>query len=63
MSQAGPRIEVYSRDPASRDRWHYQEHGAGAIVALPRLGITLEVDAIYANPLASSAAPAPGLAR
>ena len=52
VSQVAPRVEVYSRDPDHPERWHYQEHGPGATVLLTRLGVTLEVDAIYANPLA-----------
>lgn len=52
VSQVAPRVEVYSRDPAHPERWHYQEHGPGATVHLTRLGVMLEVDAIYANPLA-----------
>jgi len=51
VSQVGRRIEVYSRDPDHPDRWHYQEYGAGASLPLARLGVTLEVDAVYANPL------------
>lgn len=50
VSQAARRVEVYSRDPAHPDRWHYQEHGAGMPLPLPRLGVALEVDAIYSSP-------------
>ncbi len=53
VSQSSRRIEVYSRDPEIADRWHYQEHGKGATLALARLGVTLDVDAIYADPLVS----------
>lgn len=51
VSQNTPRIEVYSRDPEQPDLWHYREHVAGALAHLPSLGVSLEVDAIYASPL------------
>ncbi len=49
VSQRSHRIEVYSRDPAQADLWHYREFGAGAFVQLPALGVQLSVDGVYAN--------------
>lgn len=52
LSQDSRRVEVYSRDEQQSDLWHYREYGTGGRVALPSLGITIDVDDVYANPLA-----------
>jgi Uma2 family endonuclease len=51
VSQRSHRIEVFSRDEAQPDLWHYRDHGKGAQVGLPSLGVSVDVDAIYASPL------------
>ena len=52
VSQTERRIEVYSRDPEQAGLWHYREHGPGGAAGLPSLEIALDVDAVYASPLA-----------
>jgi Uma2 family endonuclease len=50
VSQAEPLIEVYRRN--ERDHWELVEARAGTRIELGSLGVVLDVDAIYANPLA-----------
>lgn len=52
VSQTAARIEVYSRDDTQSALWHYREHGPGARVVMASLGVTIDVDAVYASPLA-----------
>jgi len=52
VSQFTPRLEVYERTATG---WALTEAGAGERVAIPALGVTLDVDAVYANPLEPSA--------
>ena len=49
VSQIEPRIEVYRR--ADAGRWLLSEARAGESAAIEPLGIALDVDAVYANPL------------
>ncbi len=49
VSQAEPRIKVYRRIEAGR--WELTEARAGERAEIVPLGISLDVDAIYANPL------------
>ena len=49
MNQHEPRIEVFHRN--ERGRWELSEAGAGERITLPSLDVTLEVDAVYADPL------------
>lgn len=51
VSQRSHRIEVFTRDEVQADLWHYRDHGAGTKAVLPSLGVSIDVDAIYANPL------------
>jgi Uma2 family endonuclease len=51
VSQRSRRIEVFARDEAQPELWHYRDLGAGASVALPSLGVSVDVDAVYASPL------------
>ena len=51
VSQADPRIELYRRTDAGL--WLLSEARSGEAVEIAPLGITLDVDAIYANPLVS----------
>ena len=53
LAQDEARIEVYRR--IDRDRWELVEARAGARVALASLDLALDVDTVYANPLAASA--------
>lgn len=50
VSQSTPRIEVYSRDEA-QSGWLYRQYGVGEAVQLRSLELSVDVDAIYANPL------------
>ena len=50
VSQSTPRIEVFSRDEA-QSGWLYRQYGAGQTVELRSLETSLDVDAIFANPL------------
>lgn len=50
VGQQEPLVEVYRRN--ERGRWELLEARAGERVDLASLGIQLEVDAIYRNPLA-----------
>jgi Uma2 family endonuclease len=50
VSQSTPRVEVFSRDEA-QSGWLYRQYGAGQTVELRSLEASLDVDAIYANPL------------
>ena len=50
VSQSTARIEVFSRDEA-QSGWLYRQYGAGQTVELRSLETSLDVDAIYANPL------------
>ena len=49
-SQGEPLIEVYRRN--EREHWELMEARAGMSIELASLDVGLEVDAIYANPLA-----------
>ena len=51
VSQSTQRIEVYSRDEA-QSGWLYRQYGPGESAQLPSLELNLELDALYANPLA-----------
>lgn len=51
VSQKNQRIEVFSRDTEQTERWHYRDHGPGAVVKLPSIEGSLELDAIYRSPL------------
>jgi Uma2 family endonuclease len=51
VSQNTPKIEVFSRDHEQPELWHYREYGEGAGARVPSLEVTIEVDAVYANPL------------
>jgi Uma2 family endonuclease len=50
VSQSTARVEVFSRDEA-QSGWLYRQYGAGQTVELRSLEASLDVDAIYANPL------------
>jgi len=50
-AQEEARIEVYRR--TAEDHWELVEARAGGRVALASLGVTLDVDAVYTNPLAA----------
>ncbi|MEW5739453.1 MAG: Uma2 family endonuclease [Myxococcota bacterium] len=50
VSQASRRIEVFSRGEGVS--WLMTPYGAGQRVPIPSLGIELDVDAVYFNPLA-----------
>ena len=50
VSQATPRIEVFSRDEA-QSGWLYRQYGMGQTVQLRSVELSIDVDAIYANPL------------
>lgn len=52
VSQKSARIEVFTRDATDASVWHYRDHGPGARLTLASIGVTLDVDAIYASPLA-----------
>lgn len=52
VSQKHARVEVFTRDATEPDLWHYRDHGPGARVVLESLGVALDLDALYANPLA-----------
>ena len=49
MSQTDPRIEVYRR--ADAGGWLLSEARAGESAAIEPLGIRLDVNAVYVNPL------------
>jgi len=49
VSQAEPRIELYCRTDAGL--WLLSEARAGETIAIAPLAISLDIDAIYANPL------------
>ncbi len=51
VGQSSRRIEVFSRDAGQPELWHYREYGEGAHAGVPSLDATIDVDAIYANPL------------
>lgn len=51
VSQRSRRIEVFSRDAAQPDLWHYRDHGAGTRVSLPSLAVEWSVDRVCENPL------------
>ena len=51
VTQAEPQIEVYQRQGT---RWALTEAHAGDSVTIDALGVTLDVDAVYANPLPES---------
>jgi Uma2 family endonuclease len=51
VTQTDPQIEVYQRQGA---RWALTEAHAGDSVTIDTLGVTLDVDAMYANPLPES---------
>jgi Uma2 family endonuclease len=53
VSQAEPLVEVYRR--AEPGRWELLEGRAGDIIELRSLGISLDVAAVYANPLVGQA--------
>jgi hypothetical protein len=50
VSQSTARVEVFSRDEA-QSGWLYRQYGVGQTVELRSLETSLDVDAIYANPL------------
>lgn len=52
MSQREPRIEMFRRNEAGR--WELYEAGAGQRLELASVGCTLEVDALYRDPLAEA---------
>lgn len=41
------RVELFTRD--AEGGWRLTEHGPGAVVPLPELGLSLDVDALYEN--------------
>ena len=47
VSQSEPRVEIFHRDGTA---WILRSYGAGESFELPSQGVTLEVDAIYADP-------------
>lgn len=49
VSQSEPRIEVYRR--LQGGRWELLEARAGESIALESVGIRLDIDAVYADPL------------
>lgn len=51
VSQKSQRVEVFSRDEREPSLWHYRDHGPGDAVTLPSLGVSIEVDVVYRNPL------------
>ncbi len=51
VSQHARRIEVFSRDEADPRLWHYREYREGTRAALPGLGVELDLDEVYADPL------------
>ncbi len=51
VSQQARRIEVYRRDGK---RWVLEEYGPGETAQLESLGIGIEVDAVYFDPLADA---------
>ena len=61
LSQAEPRIEVFRR--TAEDRWELMEARVGERADIAPLAIVLDVNAIYANPLAgvTFGPPAPAL--
>ena len=50
VSQRETRIEVYTR--GANDRWSLAEHRAGETAELTSVGVRLDVDAVYFDPLA-----------
>ncbi len=53
VSQHARRVEVFSRDEADPRLWHYREYRDGARAALPGLGVELDVDEVYSDPLSA----------
>ena len=51
VSQTEPRVEVQRRNAAGH--WEIHEYSAGQVAQLESLSITLSVDALYRDPLAS----------
>ena len=45
-----PRLELFRRSPSGH--WEFREAGPGATLELISIGVTLDVDAIYRDPLA-----------
>ncbi|MSP63049.1 MAG: Uma2 family endonuclease [Myxococcales bacterium] len=52
VSQRAPRMEVFSRNGATRQ---FTEAGPGEVIALPSLEIAISVDEVYRDPLADPA--------
>jgi Uma2 family endonuclease len=53
VSHRERRVEVFRRNEAGR--WELYEAGAGGVAELTSVGCTLDVDAIYRDPLAATA--------
>lgn len=53
VAQDAPRIEVFRR--VEGNRWEFTEAGAGESLPLQSVGCTIEVDEVFANPLAPGA--------
>jgi Uma2 family endonuclease len=54
VSQREPHVEVYRKNEAGR--WELWEHRAGETIALASVDAEIELDAIYADPLAQTTA-------
>ncbi len=50
VAQDAPHVEVYEK--AEKGEWRFREHFAGERFELPSLGVTIAVDALYADPTA-----------
>jgi hypothetical protein len=55
VAQAEPLAEVYRR--AESGRWELLDARRGQSIDLASLGVRLEVDAVYANPLGDTNGP------
>lgn len=51
VDQARRRIEVFARDGAQPDLWHYRELGPTGQAWLPSLGVALDLELVYASPI------------
>ena len=49
VSQRDRRVEVFQRDDTT-GRWSFEEHAAGARVALRAIDVEIDVDALYRDP-------------
>ena len=51
VSQREPRVDVFRR---AQQGWTYEALGAGAKIALRSVDVVIDVDALYADPLAGT---------